>query len=103
MQAAPFPWHNELSGLEGLESGMGSGWSWGEWKLHWSHPHPSGYFGNLWGSKLCPGILGVMQFCRLGLRTSGRKREGPTLPAGPEGLKNCLGLPSACRTPRLIR
>lgn len=60
MQGAPFPWYNELSGLEGLESGMGSGWSWGEWKLHWSHPRPSGYFGNLWGSKLCPGILGVM-------------------------------------------
>lgn len=75
---------------------MGSGWSWGEWKLHWSQPHPSGYFGNLWGLKLCPGILGVKRFCRLGLRTSGRKGEGPTLPSGPEGLKNC-------RTPRLIR
>lgn len=100
MQAAPFPWHNELSGLEGLESGMGSGSSWGEWKLHWSHPHPSGYFGNLWGSKLCPGILGVMQFCRLGLRTSGRKR-GPHPPGRPRGPKKlprfaqCLQNPQA--------
>ena len=75
---------------------MGSGWSWGEWKLHWSQPHPSGYFGNLWGSKLCPGILGVKLFCRLGLKTSGRKGEGPTLPAGPEGLKNC---PRVCPVP----
>lgn len=81
---------------EGLESVMGSGWSWDKWKLHWSRPHPSGCFGNLWGSKLCPGIPGVRQFCRLGLRISGRKGEGPTLLAGPEGLKNS---PRVCPVP----